>query len=311
MNQFISRVVFAGFYITVVAVITFVTPVHAAQAQFSGCTIDQRQTLQTAVDAAQVTVELIEKQFAALPAPYRARSPRYSRWFGDFRPDRFDKVAEVFTRINTVLRTNTIHFDCACTDRYYARARVAEPYTIRICSLFWNLSLSGRDFSHIGTIIHELTHFADISGAHDLVYGTKLSRQLAINKPGKAVINADNYEYFATNSDNLAFSGDGRILPIGKFEPLKFNAPRSARLPEGGMHLYSVQNFPDRSGTVVVTSSAGDVDLYTYPSADAASLLCESSTSNVEDQCELKQNHTFVEVRAYEASDYTIEVRLF
>jgi peptidyl-Lys metalloendopeptidase len=61
---------------------------------------------------------------------------------------------------------------------------------------FWDATtpLVGHD-SKAGTIIHELSHL--VGGTGDKAYGTVNCSALAKSNPGKAVRNADSYEYFA------------------------------------------------------------------------------------------------------------------
>jgi len=50
-----------------------------------------------------------------------------------------------------------------------------------------------------GTIIHEASHFTANGGTSDYVYGQSAAKNLAISDPARAVMNADNHEYFAEN----------------------------------------------------------------------------------------------------------------
>lgn len=65
-----------------------------------------------------------------------------------------------------------------------------RPQIIYFCALFWNQPRNGQN-SKAGTLIHEAAHWA-ITG--DAEYGFD---QLAINSPNKAVVNADNYQFYA------------------------------------------------------------------------------------------------------------------
>ena len=50
-----------------------------------------------------------------------------------------------------------------------------------------------------GTIVHETSHFTSCGGTDDYVYGQSECKDLAKDRPGEAVMNADSHEYFAEN----------------------------------------------------------------------------------------------------------------
>lgn len=74
---------------------------------------------------------------------------------------------------------------------------------VYLCASFWRANVTGSD-SKGGTIVHEATHFLDIAGTEDIVYGQKASQELAKSEPDTAVQNADSHEYFVENNPALA-----------------------------------------------------------------------------------------------------------
>lgn len=61
--------------------------------------------------------------------------------------------------------------------------------------LFWSTDASPPD-SQAGVILHELSHFRDVAGTADHVYGTDGAEHLSAVNPSLALENADNIEYY-------------------------------------------------------------------------------------------------------------------
>ncbi|MDF0607138.1 type VI secretion system tip protein VgrG [Neisseriaceae bacterium TC5R-5] len=70
-----------------------------------------------------------------------------------------------------------------------------KDHKIYLGKLFDNAPLIGQD-SKAGTLAHEMSHFNDILGTRDHMYGRDNCLQLAIDDPIKAISNADNFEMF-------------------------------------------------------------------------------------------------------------------
>ena len=97
------------------------------------------------------------------------------------------------------METAPMTFDCGCKKRYYAYVYPNQPYTIYLCSVYWQAPATGTD-SKAGTLIHETSHFTVVAGTDDWAYGQSAASSLAISDPVKAVDNADSHEYFAENT---------------------------------------------------------------------------------------------------------------
>ncbi|WP_318186622.1 M35 family metallo-endopeptidase [Pelagicoccus enzymogenes] len=124
-----------------------------------------------------------------------AAEQHYARWFGEHTPRRAAFVANSFTRIAKALN-GKIHFDCGCKKDYYAYVYSGGRRKIYLCNKFWSKAGASGFDSKPGVIIHELAHEVR-SSIGDKGYGTATAESLAKKSPGKAIKNADNYEYYA------------------------------------------------------------------------------------------------------------------
>jgi peptidyl-Lys metalloendopeptidase len=124
---------------------------------------------------------------------------RYTTWFGAYTSGRYATVTDHFLKIKNALDTAAMTFDCGCKKRYYAYVYPTQPYTIYLCSVFWQAPATGTD-SKAGTLVHETSHFNVVAGTDDFAYGQSAAKSLAISDPTKAVKNADSHEYFAENT---------------------------------------------------------------------------------------------------------------
>jgi hypothetical protein len=124
-------------------------------------------------------------------------SPDYIVWFGKSVSIRFEKIVKHFRDIHHVQLNEEITYNLTgngCKPSWYAYTYKGSR-TIWLCTGFWNTNNSDIFDSRYGTIIHEFSHA--VCDTEDLIYSTAACELLAINDPGKAIINADNHEYFA------------------------------------------------------------------------------------------------------------------
>jgi hypothetical protein len=70
-----------------------------------------------------------------------------------------------------------------------------KSHTVYVTPVFKRSELKGTD-SQPGTLIHETSHFADVYGTRDYIYGFENCILLAQSNPGKAVYNADSLQYY-------------------------------------------------------------------------------------------------------------------
>jgi peptidyl-Lys metalloendopeptidase len=127
--------------------------------------------------------------------------PRYTTWFGAYTSTRWNTASSHFVSIDNAMDQSAgqIKINCGCSQNYYAYVYANAPYEIFVCKAFWSAPNTGTD-SKAGTLIHEMSHFNNVAGTDDHVYGQSGARSLAISDPTKALNNADNHEYFAENT---------------------------------------------------------------------------------------------------------------
>jgi len=124
----------------------------------------------------------------------------YCKWFGSGLEGGPSTVMSVFKAIRSRMQTTSFTYNLGVAD--YAGGIYAYTYfktsTIWICSGFWSANPRGVN-SQAGTILHEHSHAdADI---RDVRYGYDNCRDLANDTPSGALQNADNYEYFAEETE--------------------------------------------------------------------------------------------------------------
>jgi uncharacterized Zn-binding protein involved in type VI secretion len=70
-----------------------------------------------------------------------------------------------------------------------------KTHTVYLDQAFATAPATGTD-SKAGTLGHEMSHFNDIGGTEDHVYGSDDAKQTAKDAPDTALDNADNFEYY-------------------------------------------------------------------------------------------------------------------
>lgn len=168
---------------------------QADAVSYNRCTASQQSSLVSAVTAAQ--------NYAANSNSYLGannQGTRYTKWFGTVTTSRYNAVKSHFTNIASALGNSTKSFDCGCKKKTtYAYVYPNQPYQYYLCGAFWSAPMTGTD-SKGGTLIHETSHFDIVAGTDDYVYGQSGAANLAITDPAKAIMNADNHEYFSENN---------------------------------------------------------------------------------------------------------------
>jgi peptidyl-Lys metalloendopeptidase len=162
---------------------------------FSRCDSTQQATVTQALSAASSYANNAVTYLNGSPSA----TPRYTTWFGAFSTSGWNTAKNHFVAIKDVYDTKTTTFDCSCKKKYYAYVYPNQPYTVYLCSVFWQAPMTGTD-SKAGTIIHETSHFSVVAGTDDWAYGQTNAKALASSDPTKALNNADNHEYFAENT---------------------------------------------------------------------------------------------------------------
>jgi hypothetical protein len=154
----------------------------------SGGTAEQQNTMQTA-----------HKNGHALAAQALSNlndDAHYQLWFGASDPGRLADVRSSFQSIVNDFENKTFTYnidDTACPPGSIA-CTTAKNTIINICSPFWGLSAEGSS-SMAGRVLHEHSHAS--ASTVDVENGQDDCKQLAIDHPDDAVVNADSYEFFA------------------------------------------------------------------------------------------------------------------
>ncbi len=170
-------------------------PPPSGGTSFNACSATQQSILLDARSQAKTYASGAEENLIAYPSG----TARYLKWFGTFDASRFGTVKTHFTNLHSAWDNNGVTFDCGCKQNYYAYVYPNKANYIYLCRVFWTAPLAGTD-SQGGTLIHEMSHFPDVAGTNDYVYGQTGAINLAISKPDQAIMNADNHEYYAENN---------------------------------------------------------------------------------------------------------------
>ena len=166
----------------------------SGSSSFNKCTTTQQSSIITARNEAAVYSSNALNYLLS-----NTQGARYTTWFGVYNSTRYNTVKNHFTNIKSAMDTASMTFDCGCRKKYYAYVYANQPYTIYVCSIFWQAPMTGTD-SKAGTLVHETSHFTVVAGTDDWVYGQAGAKNLAISDPAKAIDNADTHEYFAENT---------------------------------------------------------------------------------------------------------------
>lgn len=170
---------------------------------YRNCTPEEERVVILALDAAK---ELTVNAAAAV-----ADTPEYARWFGDYSLSNAEKVRSSLKGIVNAIRSGGVSVQCdqvepdGCAAGEYAYVYSDRPYNLHICPNFFdlpsmtNLRPGARrsDFgTREGTIVHEISHFSRVAGTDDHCYSRRDCSQMATRDPGRAIENADSYQYF-------------------------------------------------------------------------------------------------------------------
>jgi peptidyl-Lys metalloendopeptidase len=153
------------------------------------CSSQETSTLNTAAGAQKSMISY------ALSAINQGDTPTYKEWFGTYTSARGTTTSEC---ISAITDNSVVAYACDDQAGVYAYVYPSDTsHTIYCCEAFWTAPNAGGFDTKAGTLIHELSHFSNLCGTNDWVYGVNGARNLAITNPSRAVSNADNYEYFS------------------------------------------------------------------------------------------------------------------
>lgn len=127
----------------------------------------------------------------------------FRKWFGSDSDSDRDNILSRIEANKTALKDATFRMgpedtvsDNANDPNVFAHVYQSDSdHNVYLDPHFWRSGLGGTD-NQAGTLLHEMSHFNDVGGTKDHVYGQKNAAELALSNPAKAIENADNYEYF-------------------------------------------------------------------------------------------------------------------
>ncbi len=164
---------------------------------FVSCNGSQENDLYDALDGGEYLAAKAFNYLYSVPVNKRKSNAAYKTWFGRYVASRYSRVMQVYANVYTVFSDRTVTFHCDCDEEdTWAYVYPDEPFNIHLCPLFWESPTIGID-SQAGVLIHETSHFDIVGRTDDYTYGQSSCKRLASRDPGRAVFNADNFEFFA------------------------------------------------------------------------------------------------------------------
>ncbi len=175
----------------------------AAAEDFVGCDKDEIHVFDAALRNA--------KALTLKAATAVGDTPEFSRWFGPYSRPHAEEVRANLKAVVTAIRSGAVTAQCdgadmdGCEGGSYAWVYPDEPFLLHLCPPFFDLPpltalrpgmRSSDDGTREGTIVHELTHFLRVARTEDYCYSRSECRVMASETPGRAVDNADSYQYF-------------------------------------------------------------------------------------------------------------------
>ena len=138
---------------------------------------------------------IIDSYFASREDP-----ALYQRWFGEITPTNVENVQDVqdvFYDMWAAMyyETITLYFwGPECEENWYGYT-YTNSRVIYLCEKLWNRIPDVGVDGKVDTLVHELSHA--IAETDDIAYGVPDCLELAEKSPDEAIINAENYCYFA------------------------------------------------------------------------------------------------------------------
>ncbi|ELU36885.1 deuterolysin metalloprotease (M35) family domain-containing protein [Rhizoctonia solani AG-1 IA] len=156
------------------------------RASYTGCSSTQQSQISSAISSGQSYASSSYSHLTSNPSG----STRYTRWFGTFSTSRYNAVLNSFSRLRTYPNGWTYNCNTCSDPDTYAYVYPSRYGTVYLCGYFWSAPATGAG-SRADTIIHEGTHFTQVLGTDDYVYGQSGCLSLAKSNPTNAVYNAD------------------------------------------------------------------------------------------------------------------------
>jgi peptidyl-Lys metalloendopeptidase len=166
---------------------------------YTSCSTSQSTSIRSAANAAESYIN------NAIQYMSGSSSARYTTWYGKYSSANWLTLKSHVTKVQSVLNTKTLSFDCACSAAgpgTYAYVYANQHYKVYLCDEFWKASATGTDTKG-GTLVHEIAHFKIVAATGDHTYGQSSCKSLAQSNPANALMNSDNLQYFIENNPQL------------------------------------------------------------------------------------------------------------
>lgn len=171
----------------------------AAAENFAGCTAPEAQTAATALRQA--------KDLTLKAAARVGETAEYERWFGDYSDRNAETVRKTLKSLIGSIRGGgvVVRCDANCNPSEFAWVYPNQPFVLHLCSAFFDLppltalqpgARQGDNGTREGTIVHEMSHFRVIGDTEDHCYSRSDCARMARRDAGRAIDNADSYQYF-------------------------------------------------------------------------------------------------------------------
>lgn len=148
--------------------------------------------------------KLLEKRKADLQRWNNDDKADAKKWFGSddelTRKTLQDRVQKELD-LNSKSTVNNFYPADPPQDGTYAYVYAGDQeHKIYLDSAFDSAPATGED-SKAGVLAHEMSHFSDVGGTEDHVYGKDGAQALAQKNPASALNNADNFEYYVESAN--------------------------------------------------------------------------------------------------------------
>jgi uncharacterized Zn-binding protein involved in type VI secretion len=171
--------------------------------EIGGPTLTAAEIIAAAKDRARRTLKCAKKRLDRWNDEDKAM---FKKWFGSDSEAARQQMSDRVARSDGVIDGGNYRFgsedrtdpgDVPDESDTFAHVDPTDTaaHNIYLDPKFWRAPPEGAD-SQGGTLAHEVSHFNDVGGTDDHVYGSANAARLAQKDPAKAMNNADNYEYF-------------------------------------------------------------------------------------------------------------------
>jgi uncharacterized Zn-binding protein involved in type VI secretion len=162
----------------------------------------QEEKVKAIDKAIKDSIKLLVKKLELLENNDPKTISKFVKWFGVYNDEvKFlieERIRRALNVCGILSNFNFVVIENECDkEREFAKVYDDDKsYTIFLGDLFWKKCKQNGKPSRHSVIIHELSHFKDIGGTEDVIYGEARCEILAKNHPNLALKNAESFEYF-------------------------------------------------------------------------------------------------------------------